>query len=171
MQLWQGVAMDPGTGSNAFDGRQAYTDALRTVLVGVGDASPRELWWVDACFTGWPLDEPEVLEALTRWLRRPARRLVVIGGDFAQLARDHPRFTRWRCDHGHVIEAWEPLVGERIELDAVLIAGPTAIELVDRMHWRGRTLSEPSAVRELTEHVASLLHRCQSAWPITTLGL
>jgi hypothetical protein len=151
-------------------GRDAFAAALRAVLCTPPEPV-RTLWLVDEAFGGWPLDEPTVLESLGRWLRRGGRTVHLIGGDFAALAHGFPRFSAWRRDYAHALRAWQPAEGERVELDALCACERGSIQLLDREAWRARVVTEAPAVRAIVERVEALLHRCQSAWPATPLGL
>ncbi|WP_088279453.1 hypothetical protein [Ideonella sp. A 288] len=153
------------------DGRQAFTDALRELLTNLPGQGLHEMWWVDESFEAWPLDEPAVLEALSRWSRVPGRRLHIVGSDFELTARRHPRFAAWRRDRAHVTEAWRPLPTERTDLPVRLLAGDRGVELLDRVHWHWRRVDDRATLVNLMSSTADLLHRCESAWPITTLGL
>ena len=157
--------------TGVIDGRRAFTEALRIPLLALGDASTRELWLIDDGFEAWPLDEPAVLDAMSQWHRAAGRQVHMIGADFDAVARRHPRFANWRRSRVHGFDAWQPLEADRSELGAVLLAGDHAVELLDREHWRARIQLSPAALRALAENAASLLRRCESAWPVTTLGL
>jgi hypothetical protein len=168
------VPLTPAGGSAAgavsIDGRDAFTAALHGVLTAPPDAV-RELWLVDEQFVGWPLDDAAVIESLGRWLRQGNRRLHIVGADFAAVAWQYPKFTRWRRDYSHAISAWQPLETECADWGALWLCDVAAIELLDREHWRARLVRDPAAVRALAERMDTLLHRCQPAWPSTTLGL
>jgi len=153
------------------EGRDAFVAAVRGLLLGLPERGPRELWMVDAEFEAWPLDDPPVLDALALWLRPAGRRLHIVASDFKAVALRHPRFSTWRRPWAHALDAWQPLAEEQVQLPTLLLAGDAALELLDASRWRARVASARPALRTLHENVATLLHRCQSAWPVTTLGL
>lgn len=153
------------------EGRDAFVATVRSLLLGLPERGPREVWMVDAEFEAWPLDDDTVLDALAVWLRPPGRRLHIVAGDFKAVQWRHPRFSAWRRPWTHVLDAWQPLPEERVQLSALLLAGDAALEMLDAARWRARMVSGRPALRVLHENVAGLLHRCQSAWPATTLGL
>ena len=163
--------MDDARTSDGIVGRQAYSDALAALLVGLPGSAVRECWLVGADFDGWPLDSAAVLQALTRWARPAGRRLTLIGTDFDRIQTRFPRFGAWRRARTHVLEAWQPEAPECADMGSWLLAGQRAVVLVDALHWRAQQLAEPVALRALAEKTSALLHRCQSAWPVTTLGL
>lgn len=153
------------------EGRDAFVAAVRSLLLGLPEQGPREVWMVDPEFEAWPLDDDPVLDAFTQWLRPAGRRLHIVAGDFKALALRHPRFSTWRRPWAHALDAWQPLPEEQVQLPALLLAGGSALELLDAARWRARVVSTRPALRALHENVATLLHRCESAWPVTTLGL
>ena len=65
------------------------SDFAAAVLWGVREATARQtrhLLWIDPDFADWPLDDPALLDALTPWVHRPQRRLVLgaVPGLFGQ---------------------------------------------------------------------------------------
>lgn len=163
--------MDSSRPLNAIDGRQAFTDAIRALLLQLPELAPREVWMIDAAFDGWPLDEPAVLDALTAWLRLAGRQLNIVANDFSAVQQRFPRFGNWRKPRVHALQAWQPTPEDRLPLTAQLLASSAAIELLDATHWRARKVSDRADLRSLNENAGTLLRRCQSAWPVTTVGL
>jgi hypothetical protein len=163
------MPLDPRTAP--IEGRQDFAEALRQILVGLPGQNTRELWLIDEQFSGWPLDEPTVLDALSQWARLGGRQIHMVGLDFDAVSRSHPRFTAWRRPFGHAVAAWQPAADQRVPLNAVLLTSAAGIELLERTHWRARWVTDPAALRHLAENVAELQHRCEPAWPVTTLGL
>ncbi len=157
--------------SSLIEGSQAFKAAVLALLTSLPRAGARAVWMLDNRFHNWPLNDAAVLDALGAWLRLGGRRIVMVGIDFDAVVREHPRLARWRQDHGHGFEAWQPAATERRELPGLLLTGHQAIELFDREHWRARVIDEPTELRLLDEHVVSKLHHCEPAWPVTTLGL
>jgi hypothetical protein len=154
-----------------LSGRSELLDAVRQLLLELPEQAPRRVVLLDTEFGDWPIDEPDVLEALSNWARPPGRQLLLIGLDFAALARQRPRFGSWRRAWTHRVDVWRPgdLTGPG--LPAWLLAGHLAIEWLDRQHWRGRRVTEPAALRAMDEATDAILQRCEPAWPVTTLGL
>jgi len=132
---------------------------------------PRQVWLVDRHFADWPLDDPAVLDCLSRWLRPGGCSLVLIGLDFDSTARALPRFARWRRDWSHRIEAWCP--ADRIMPAAWrgMVVDGGAWQWLDAPDWRLRQITDPVQIRAVREEVADFLQRCDPAWPATTLGL
>ena len=154
-----------------IDGRLAVLQAWSAWLTSLPETAPHRLWLVDSDFSGWPFDTTEVLSALTRWARLPARRMLWIGQDFEALAQRQPRLAAWRRDFAHVVEAYGPAPQERLDWPCWLMSERHAIVLADRDHWRGHNLHTAAELRELREGVDGLLQRCEPAWPAHVLGL
>ena len=154
-----------------IDGRLAVLQAWSAWLTSLPETAPHRLWLVDSDFSDWPFDTTEVLSALTRWARLPARRMLWIGQDFEALAQRQPRLAVWRCDFAHVVEAYGPAPQERLDWPCWLMSERHAIVLADRDHWRGHNLHTAAELRALREGVDGLLQRCEPAWPAHVLGL
>jgi len=87
------------------DIQRVLTEVLGLCAVQGG----RELCWMDADFSGWPLSDAPLLQALGHWAL-PHRRLRLLASDYEPLRRAHPRFVQWRQLHDHVVtaKAFEP---------------------------------------------------------------
>ena len=136
-------------------------------------AQPQPKWrritLVDADLADWPLDDAGVLQGLTAWLRQPGRQLHLLALDYNALARAHPRFARWRRDWVHRLSCGQPIVpASAATWPSLALADTVAIELLDRVHWRARVLTDVLASQH---QVDALAQRCEAAWPMATLGL
>jgi len=165
------VPLGGGPLGPGLEGRHAFTDALHAAMTQLPSQGARELWMIDADFEGWPLDAPAVLESLSHWLRGGGRQVRMLSLDFDAVARWHPRFASWRRDRSHAFQAWHPSPGERVDMPSWWLAGDVGLELLDREQWRGRWLGGRQVLREKVDQAEALLHRCEPAWPSTTLGL
>ena len=154
-----------------IDGRLAALAALRGLLLELPAAATRQIWLVDADSSDWPLDDLEVLAALTRWARLPGRRLIWIGEAFEALARSHPRLALWRRDFAHAVQPWRPTPEGQITLPCWLMTEQRAVVLDDRQHWRGHTVTAASELRDLRDASDVLLQHCEPGWQAYTLGL
>ena len=161
----------PGAASARREGRQAFTDAVRGALLDLPASGVQQIWMVDEAFVGWPLDDPTVLEALTAWCRLAGRQAKMIAADFAAVERSYPRFSSWRRDYVHCLSTWQPDASAAAGLDALIVAGPCAVELLDRERWQFRRSTDRVSVRAAVERVAEWLLRCEPAWPVTPVGL
>jgi hypothetical protein len=151
--------------------RSEFTDVARGVLTRI-DASPtRDLTLIDADFSPWPLNEPEVVSALTRWIRLPGRRLRLVGGRFDVVERDQSRFAMWRKPFAHAIECMTPTDLNPGDMPSLLLLDNGCLELLDRERWQARWSTERRTLVLQRERLDALMQRCEAAWPVTVLGL
>lgn len=156
----------------SINSRSEFLDAARGLLSGLPESTVRDVVLVDTDFSPWPLGESAVLDALTRWVRLPGRRLRLIGGRFDVLARDQSRFAQWRRNFAHAIEPLTPGDVEPSDMPCLLLLpGSTALELLDRERWQGRVASDRRSIVALQERVDAFAQRAEPAWPATVLGL
>lgn len=161
---------DANRGAALIDGRIAFAQALRQALAQAARERARELCFVDPDYEAWPLDDPDVLGALTAWARLPKRRLLMIASRFDGLPRRCPRFTAWRRDWAHVVECRATEV-EASQVPTLLLAGPHSLQLADRLQWRGHWLADDSEISAWREVVDVLMQRSDADFPANTLGL
>ena len=119
----------------------------------------------------WPLDDEAVIAALTRWIRLPGRRLRLVGSRYDVIQRDQPRFSSWRQRFAHAIECWNPTEVDPGDLPSLLLFDSAVLELLDRERWQARQSSERRTLVLQRERLHALLQRCETAWPVTVLGL
>lgn len=151
--------------------RSAFTQAAVELLLGLPDVKPRDLLIVDADFSPWPLGEAAVVDALTRWLRLPGRRLRLLGSRFDVLERDQSRFAAWRRTFAHAIECFAPSEVEPGDLPSLWLSDDVGLELLDRERYQARRSNERRWLVLQRERTDALLQRCEPAWPVTVLGL
>jgi hypothetical protein len=161
---------DASTGAAVIDGRSDFTAAVRQALSQAARERARELCFVDPDFEAWPLDDPQVLGALTAWARLPKRQLLLIAARFDGLPRRCPRFTAWRRDWAHAIECRTTEV-EASQIPTLLLAGAHSLQLADRLQWRGHWLADDSEIGAWREVVDVLMQRSEPDFPANTLGL
>ncbi|GAB4037826.1 MAG: hypothetical protein Fur0014_05960 [Rubrivivax sp.] len=132
----------------------------------------RTLLWVDPDFEAWPLGEAALLDALTAWLRRPGRRLVLLAARWDRLERAHPRFVQWRPTWSHAVEAREPSDEKAQALPTLLLDdGPIVLELWERDPLRGRAGRDPLAAATARDRIDATLQHASAGWPVKPLGL
>jgi hypothetical protein len=164
---------DARRGSDApvrIDGRSEFTAAVRSSLMHAWRQRERELCLVDPDFEIWPLDDNEVLDTLMHWARLPQRRLILVASSFDNVARRFARFTTWRGNFAHVVEAFVTDV-EPSQVPSLLLGGPASLMLADRLRWRGHALSSDKEVADWREVVDVLLQRSEPGFGANTLGL
>lgn len=149
-----------------------FADAVREAVLAVIARDARSMLWCDPDFAAWPLDDPALLDALSVWLRRPMRRLVLLGGRFDRMERAHARFANWRSPWAHAIDAREPSDLAPADVPTLMLDdGPIVLELWDREIPRGRAGRDPSAAAAARDRIDAALQRSTPAWPVKPLGL
>jgi hypothetical protein len=147
-----------------------FVEAARKLLLQL-DASTRTLTLVDADFSPWPLDDVDVIAALTHWVRLPGRHLRLVGHRFDVIEREQPRFATWRVPFSHAVEALSPAEIDPGDMPALLLLDAVCLELHDRERWRAQLSSERRTLTLQRERLDVLMQRCEAAWPVTVLGL
>ena len=155
----------------SVNSRGDFVEAARAMLSQIDASGTREATLVDADFSPWPLDEVAVVEALTRWIRLPGRRLRLVGSRFDVIERDQSRFAAWRKPFAHAIECWSPTDVDPGDLPSLLLFDAAALELLDRERWQARQSAERRTLVLQRERLDALMQRCEAAWPVTVLGL
>jgi hypothetical protein len=154
-----------------FEGWRGFGASVESVLLRLPDSEWRELLLVDIDFGSWPLGGMPVLEALTRWIRLPGRRLKIVGLAFDDAARCHPRLAAWRRDWGHAIDCLRPTELEPGDMPCLLLAGTELVEVLDREHWRGVHRNDAASAQLARQRVDAISQRCEPGWPANHLGL
>jgi hypothetical protein len=155
----------------SLSSRNDFIGAARTLLLQLGPESSREVTLIDVDFSPWPLDDPAALDALTRWIHMPGRRLRLLGTRFDVIERDQPRFTAWRRPFSHAVEALSPTDLDPGDVPGLLWLESGCLELLDRERWQARWVTDRRALVLQRERIDALVQRCEAAWPVTTLGL
>ncbi len=157
--------------SHLIQTRSDFQAALRQAFADIAAAGPREIWMCDEDFADWPLNEPQVIEYLSRWAMGH-RTCTVMALHYDHVQRQHPRWVQWRQQRAHVVRCRTPDEADRRDLHCVLLApGVLTLRLVDRVLYRGSMSTElADAVRE-REHLDALMQRSIDAFPASTLGL
>jgi hypothetical protein len=155
----------------SIDSQSGFADAARDMLSRLDTSGTRSATLVDVDFSPWPLDDAAVIDALTRWIRLPGRRLRLVGSRFDVVQRDQSRFASWRKPFAHAIECWTPTEVDPGDLPSVLLLDAMCLELLDRERWQARQSSERRTLVLQRERLDALLQRCEAAWPVTVLGL
>lgn len=151
------------------------SDFAAAVLWGVREATARQtrhLLWVDPDFADWPLDDPALLDALTPWVHRPQRRLVMLAQDWSSMRSRHARFCAWRQPYSHAIDPRTPDPNEAPALPTlVLDDSRICVRLNDRVHWRGRCSLDAAEVRLLYSEFDALAQRSTPDFAVNQIGL
>jgi hypothetical protein len=148
-----------------------FVEAARRLLLHAESSGTREITLVDTDFSPWPLDDAAVVDALTRWIRLPSRRLRLVGHRFDVIERDQARFAAWRKPFAHAVESFSPSDVDPGDMPSLLLLDAASLELFDREQWRAQASSERRTLVLQRERLDALMQRCESAWPVTMLGL
>ncbi|MFN0185414.1 MAG: hypothetical protein ACKVQR_16500 [Aquabacterium sp.] len=159
--------------SVAFQGRQAFDDALRAQVEAAAQLPaapvPRGLIWVDADFAEWGLDSPALMAGLSQFLRGSGRRLRMIAANWDVMPRRHPRFTAWRRDFAHVVEPFVTV--EPVTLRPLALGPDSLIDVADTVYWRGLVMRAAASRAAVRPMIGQWLQASEPGWPATTLGL
>ncbi len=155
-----------------IDSREAFADGIHWGIAAAIADGTRSITCVDPSFELWPLDEVGLLEPLTAWLSLPQRRLILLAASYEEVPRRQARFTAWRRDWAHAIQALQCPEEFAAELPSLLIDDRrTCVHLLDPVHGRGRAERDPRARLLWQEKVDVVLQRSEPAFAVTTLGL
>ena len=151
--------------------RADFIGAVRNAIGLAEQSGARELVFVDRDFADWPLNEPAVIDTLSRWVDS-SRLLVVLAHTFDELARRQLRFVEWRRQWAHVVQCRSDPELEAEQLPTLLLVpGHICVRILDRVRYRGILSNRPVDLTESRETVDALLQRSVEAFPVTTLGL
>ena len=151
--------------------RADFLQAVRDALGLAEQSGAREIVLVDRDFADWPLNEPLVIDALSRWIDS-SRLLVVFAHSFDEMARRQLRFVEWRRQWAHVVQCISDPELEAEQIPTLLLApGRTCVRVLDRVRYRGTVSNRPVDLTESRGTIDALLQRSVEAFPVTTLGL
>lgn len=159
-----------------FDNSAGFQQAVLTAVDAALARGTRSLLCVDRDFAGWPLDDPTLLDALSGWLRRPGRRLILLAEHFERMERLHPRFTQWRPFWSHAIEPRCPEQRPPDGLETLLLDdGPTVLEALatdpPAVPPKGRAQQDAAVAAAARDRIDAWLQRSVVSWPVRPLGL
>jgi hypothetical protein len=157
-----------------FTTREDFVQSLREGLFQAAEQGCREMWWCDSDYAHWPLSEPEVLDALTRWCL-PHRRLVMVAQTFDEVRYLHSRFVQWRVRFSHVLDArqFSDEGDESHESLPTLMLAPSivTVRLFDKQVWRGSISHEKADEIRAKDLIDAIAQRSIPSFASTTLGL
>lgn len=156
----------------AVDSRASFQAAVRGVIHGALQHGVRRMCWVSPDFDGWPLNEPEALEALSAWMRGRSVQLVWLADDFEPLRHRAPRLVTWRQTWSHRVLCLTPQDPAGHELPTLLLADDQVlVQAIDTRFWRGRVSSQALDLVHAREQIDAISQRCAETFPVTTLGI
>jgi hypothetical protein len=154
-----------------IDGRRAFARGVRLAIERAADDRVRALCFADPDFTDWPLSDPGVLQALSRWAG-PKRELLILAHHYDELVLRHPRFVAWRRTWAHLLHCRAAPELAPGELPSLLLGSPRAsLQRLETHTSHGRWLTSEEEWRTWREVVDAVLQRSEEAFPAHTLGL
>ena len=163
---------DPQAEPPEIKSRSDFAAAIHWAVHAAVQRGARQMLWVDADFADWPLGDPVLHQQLASWLQLPRRRLVLLAERYDSMPVKHARFVAWRRDWGHAIDARLQPEDETGGLPTLLLDdGPVVVQLLDRVHWRGRCGLDARQARAWREQIDALLQRSPPGFAVTQLGL
>lgn len=163
--------MDGAVWPIEFDSPAALRRAMQRLADEALATRARRLVLVDADLLAWPLDDGDFLEALTRWIRLPERRLVLLAERYAALALQRPRFVAWRRIWAHAIVALQAADEAMVLPAAALLDRRLALRIIDPPRSRGWLDADGRRAQALADEIDALTQRCETSFPASTLGL
>ena len=155
-----------------IDSRASFCAALRWGFETAIANGARCITCADPNFEEWPLDDAALLQSLTAWLRLPQRRLVLLAANYGTVPQRLPRFTSWRRDWAHAIQAWQPPQEFALDVPTLLLdERSVSVHLRDPLNWRGRAAADARSRLLWQEKIDVVLQRSEAAFAVTTLGL
>lgn len=161
-------------------GLQSYdivgANALAQAMVELLHTRPSEWWLCAERFDGWPLEQPELNEALIAWSKaQPQGRVYVLAREFTWLERHAARFMNWRRMFAHqvFVKRWPSRLPDELHLPKGIYGERSAIEL--GVHPAGQLIARHETraghIAGQKQALQELWDRGQAALPAQTLGL
>jgi hypothetical protein len=155
----------------ALSTRVEFHDALREALDDIAEAGCREAWLCDEDFADWPLNEPGVVDLLTRWAMAH-RKLTVVARGYDEVVRRHPRWVTWRRQWSHIVECRAFEEAEAGQIPTLLLASERiVVRLHDPRRYRGMLSREASDLLRNRELIDAVSQRSVESFAATLLGL
>lgn len=163
--------MTPPTEHTLITARSEFHEAVRNAFSEAATQGCREIWLVDIDYADWPLNEPELIDHLTRWAKA-YRKLTLIAQNFDEMPRRHPRWVAWRRTWSHIVECRANTELEAGKMPTMLLApGLMTVRLVDPIRYRGSVSRDAADAIRGRELIDAVLQRSEEAFPVTSLGL
>ena len=157
--------------ASVVDGRESFRLSLFAALDECARADVPRLWLCDRDFAQWPLGQPAMVEALTRWIGSK-RQLTLIAADFGAFPARFPRWVNWRRQWSHVVRCLAAHEEVADQVPTLLLApGAVAVRLHDPRRLRGRVYRDADEIARSLDLVDALSQRTDESFPVTTLGL
>jgi hypothetical protein len=158
--------------SIAIGSRSEFRQAVLDALAAAVDRRARSMWWMDATFEHWPLDEPALIHLVDRWVHLPQRRLLLFAADFDVLARTHSRFVHWRRHWTHCVMGRKPVDLEPASIETMLVTDAgTLVALQDPQRFLGARTQGGLDVGQAMMRIDAISQRSEEAFTTVVLGI
>lgn len=157
--------------STPIESRREFQEAVRRALIEAAEADARQMWFCDADFTHWPLNEVSVVQSVSRWAAR-RHKLTVIASSFNEVIRSHPRWVAARTAWSSQIECLQVNETESSDVPSMLLLpGHCVVRLFDPVKFRGSVSRDPADLLRARERADVISQQSAESFPATTLGL
>ena len=154
-----------------FDSQQAFHGALHALVEEACALRLRRITLVHESFEGWPLEDAQLQQALTAFVRLPGRQVAFLGRGLERLGARSPRFAAWRRVWGHGLNIRTPEDPD-VPLPGLALADRHfAVVLDDAQGWTGRTWADSREVVLRALDIDARMQRSVPAFPGSILGL
>lgn len=153
------------------DGLGEFRQVLRGLLGNAATQGVRHMVWSAPSMLSWPFEEPELLEALTQWVRQPAAHLTWLSVDFEPLRQRHPRLTRWRQTWAHKLRCLQPHEEMCAHLPTLVWTEAVVLQLQPGMRPVGRVSGLRDDIAQARALLDAVSQRSTDTFPVTVLGL
>lgn len=156
--------------STRFTGREAFAQLVRDALVAAAQQDWREIFFCDATFEDWPLQEKAVADALHAW-SKTGRRFVMLASRYDLVLRHHARFVSWRKTWDHIVEC---RIGRNLgntDFPSAIWSPAWAMRRLDLLRSTGVCGAEPDRRVHIREILDELMLGSSPGFPASTLGL
>lgn len=160
-----------GLAVGRFTGREHFQLHIRDALQHAAQHGWAQMIWSDPDFYDWPLGERAVIDMLNLWVRQ-GRSLILLAHRYDAIARQHPRFVRWRGVWDHKISCRRCLCTQPDDVPSMLWSASWVLHRLNVARCVGLTDAQPQRSIQLREVLDEwLLRRSTPAFAATTLGL
>jgi hypothetical protein len=155
----------------SFSTRSEFQDGVRELIAQAQAQRERRLWFCDPDFADWPLNEPALIEQLSRWAG-PGRELTLLAQHYDEVQRRHPRFVAWRRTWGHCIDARVAVDLPPADHPGLLLLGAgLQLQVIDRLHWRGWVTDDARDASLRRDELDAYLQRSTPGFASSVMGL
>lgn len=164
------VDVDGALPSGRFLGRLAFEELILNAFQHAASKGWSEMILSDSDFSDWPLNRNVVIDALSAWALA-GRKLTLLANRYDEVHRGQPRFTVWRRNWGHLIEARVCDEPTRGDVPSAIWSPSWFLHRTDPIHQSGCSGSDRVMSTHLKEMLAERLRTSAAGFPASVLGL